>query len=330
MSDPQLQVHLDTPTFTPLGAPFEVRGWIVAREPVTAVGNGSDATEWLRLEPRPDVAAAHPEWPHVVGFNGQLGNGAVDGHTLLLEVALGEQTHLLRQPLEAVEIPPDHLQVRQVGSVWGDNFYPGGRQIFDQIARAFEGVGRPLSEAQRILDFGCGCGRVLRSFGEVPPRGEVWGCDIDAESIAWNEAHLSALAKFNANPTEPPTVWENGFFDAIYTVSVFTHLPESLQMAWVKELHRLLGPGGTLVASLHGEHYWQRDPDVAREVTANGFAYRTGEVTDGLPEFYMVAYHSIEYIQREWGPWFEVLAHHETYIDGAHDAVVLRRRDVAD
>jgi SAM-dependent methyltransferase len=299
---------------------------VVAREPITAVGNGGCDNEWLKLHDRPDVREVFPEWPHAVGFQGVLGAGALEDGNLQLQVGVSEDTHRETIPLSPVPPPPDHLQVRQVGSVWGERFYPAGREIFDEIAEAFADGGHPLTTARRVLDFGCGCGRVLRSFAQVNHTGEIWGCDIDAESIAWNEANLDSLGQFATNPSEPPTTWEDQFFDAIYTVSVFTHLPEDLQLAWVRELHRLLDPNGLLVASVHGEHYWRQDPGVAAEVAQQGFAYRTGEVTQGLPEFYMVAYHSIEYIKREWGRWFEVVAHHPQHISKAHDAVVLRRR----
>lgn len=326
MSESAFKLHLDSPGETPLIAPFAVRGWLAARDPITAVGNGGDDTEWLSLHERPDVRASQPEWPHVVGFTGHLGSGALRDDTLRLELHFGPAVTTTTVRLKPVSPPPDHLQVRQVGSVWGDRFYPAGREMFDQIAGVFAAADSPLPEARRVLDFGCGCGRVLRSFGEVAHAGEIWGCDIDGEAIAWNQHHLGHIGRFYANPTEPPTTFPEGGFDAVYSVSVFTHLPEDLQMAWVGELHRIMAPGGLLVPSFHGEHYWQQDPGVAAEVSDTGFAYRTGAVTEGLPEFYMVAYHSIDYIREKWAPWFEVIAHHPRCIDGAHDAVALRRR----
>ncbi len=326
MSEAPFKLHLDHPRETPLGAPFEVSGWVAAREPIKAVGNGGSDTEWLALHERSDLRESHPEWPHLVGFAGKLGSGALSGDSLALELHWGETKTIHPVYLSPVSPPPDHLQVRQVGSVWGDRFYPAGREMFDQIAGVFAAADYPLPQAKRILDFGSGCGRVLRSFAEVSHAGEIWGCDIDGESIAWNQANLGHIGQFYTNPTEPPTTFANEYFDAIYSVSVFTHLPEDLQMAWVRELHRIMAPGGRLVPSFHGEHYWQKDPGVAAEVKETGFAYRTGEVTAGLPDFYMVAYHSIEYIHDRWGPWFEVVAHHPRCIDGAHDAVALRRR----
>lgn len=326
MTDLPYLLHLETPQEEPLARPFDVRGWIVAREPITAVGHGGEVDEWLALQDRPDVRETHPEWPHAVGFSGQLGDAALVGDSLRLRVKLTDTTHEHQVAISPIHPPPDHLQVRQVGSVWGNNFYPAGRKMFDQIADTFAGVDHPLTTADRVLDFGCGCGRVLRSFGEVQHTGEIWGCDIDAESIAWNQTNLAHLGQYVTNPEMPPSQFESGFFNAIYSVSVFTHLPEPMQTAWAEEMHRILAPGGVLVASIHGERYWSQDPAVAAEVTEKGFAYRTGQITKGLPAFYMVAYHSIEYIQREWSQWFDVLAHHPSYIDGAHDAVVLRRR----
>lgn len=222
--------------------------------------------------------------------------------------------------------PPDHLQIRQVGSVWGDGFYREGRVIFDQLAEALRVGGQPVDETPRILDFGCGCGRVLRSFQDVPHRGEVWGCDIDGESIAWDRAHLGHIGQFYTNPVLPPMQFPDGFFSAIYAVSVFTHLPEEMQFAWLSELRRVLRPGGVLVASLHGPQYWEADPGMKLEMAARGFAYRTGQATAGLPDFYMVAFHNEDYIRTRWSRFFEVVDVKSKFVHGAHDAAILRRR----
>src|SRR5205823_3371088 len=50
---------------------------------------------------------------------------------------------------------------------------------------------------------------------------------------------------------EPPTAFEAESFDLIWAVSVFTHLTDS-SAPWLLELHRLLKPGGLLVATYMG------------------------------------------------------------------------------
>ncbi len=199
--------------------------------------------------------------------------------------------------------------------------------IQDQVAAAFREAGRPLEDADAILDFGCGCGRVLWNFLHLPHRGEVWGCDIDGESIAWNQAHLGHIGRFQVNPALPPSPFRDGQFDAIYSVSVFTHLPEELQFAWLTELRRILRPGGILVASLHGANLAGNDAGLKAEVESRGFAYRKGNCTEGLPDYYMLAFHSEAYVRTRWSWFFEIVAFKEKYIHGLQDAAILRRRD---
>ena len=67
----------------------------------------------------------------------------------------------------------------------------------------------------------------------------------------------------------------------------------------------------------------QQEPEFMRGLIH--FA-RTGGITDGLPEFYMVAFHSESYVRARWTRFFEFVALKERHIDGLHDAVIMRRR----
>lgn len=223
--------------------------------------------------------------------------------------------------------PPDHLQKRQTGAVAGPLFFQEGRRITDQIISAFSDAGHPLSKSRAILDFGCGCGRVMKGLKDLSLGGELWGCDIDFEAIKWNRIHLGDIAQFCSNPHLPPTQFHDGYFDAVYSVSVFTHLPEEMQFAWLTELRRITAPNAICVASVHGAHYWESiHPNVKSQVEASGFDYRSAAKTEGLPDFYMVAFHSEEYIRTRWSRFFEILAIRRRFIGEAHDAVVMRRR----
>ena len=50
----------------------------------------------------------------------------------------------------------------------------------------------------------------------------------------------------------------SGSFGLIYALSVFSHLSEPLQRAWVAEFRRLLRPGGLLVLSVLGRQVQER------------------------------------------------------------------------
>ena len=78
------------------------------------------------------------------------------------------------------------------------------------------------------------------------------GCDIDGDSVAWCRESLPTGHFEHASP-EPPTPYEDRFFDLVIGCSVFTHLTEPMQEAWLAELRRVLAPGGLLVVSVHGD-----------------------------------------------------------------------------
>jgi SAM-dependent methyltransferase len=106
-------------------------------------------------------------------------------------------------------------------------------------------------DGKRVLDFGCGAGRTLRHFLDEARRGEFWGADIDAASIAWLERSLTPPLHAVRNRPDPPLGLDYGRFDLIWALSVFTHLTDSSH-AWLLELHKLLKPHGLLIATYMG------------------------------------------------------------------------------
>ena len=106
---------------------------------------------------------------------------------------------------------------------------------------------------KRVLDFGCGAGRTLRHFLVEAQEAEITGCDIDAESVEWVQSNLvPPLHGAVTSGAEPPLPFEDDSFDLVYAVSVFTHL-STHWAAWLCEMHRILAPGGLLVATFIGE-----------------------------------------------------------------------------
>ena len=177
-----------------------------------------------------------------------------------------------------------------------------------------------------ILDFGCGCGRVIR---HLRTRGKlVIGSDIDSEAIAWCNENLSTIAKFDPNDPSPPLPYADASFDLIYAISVFTHLPEELAMPWLRELNRILRPGGLLVTSvLGGDTLFALMPDdknAREEFSESGFYYTQRFTTDGLPEFYGLAFHDRSYIERKWTSCFSIAVYHPRAINNDQYGIVLR------
>lgn len=229
------------------------------------------------------------------------------------------------RPMRARRTPPEHLQIRVAGAAAGE-FHATGCELARRIEDLLARCGQPLQRAQTILDFGCGPGRLATCLHERHPQAEIHACDIDAEAIAWARETLGDVATFHATPERPPLPFASASFDLICAVSVFTHLPEDLQHAWLAELRRVLRPGGLLLATKMTYAAYDLPARVKADGVAKGFAY-WGDVapTDGLPGFYRLAYHSHDYVRREWGRAFDVIYVGAHDLNGTQDAVVLRR-----
>jgi SAM-dependent methyltransferase len=154
---------------------------------------------------------------------------------------------------DGLPVPPPLLRVQNVNSPDLDYFFARGERSAKAIAEASARHGLAISDVNRLFDFGCGCGRVLRHWGAYPEL-EPWGSDLSVAATDWIRSNLP-FAHASANGLAPPLPHADGTFDLIYSISVFTHLPEDLGRAWMNELRRLLRPGGLLMFTVHGASY---------------------------------------------------------------------------
>jgi SAM-dependent methyltransferase len=161
-----------------------------------------------------------------------------------------------RDAADGLPLPPASLRTMVAGTPGVTWFVESGRQQAAIIREAFERHGRPVGEAERMLDFGCGCGRVIRHWSDLSGP-EIHGSDYNRRLIRWCEPNLP-FAEFSVNELHTPLEYASGFFDLVYGISVLTHLPESLERAWINELGRILEPGGLLLLTTHGEGYVDR------------------------------------------------------------------------
>lgn len=224
-------------------------------------------------------------------------------------------------------MPPKALQIRVAGAYYPD-FFKHGESIFCDIENILKAQGFGISNFERILDFGCGCGRMLIPGSLMLPPGKLSGTDIDEQAIVWLRNNYNSFNDLSVNGFMPPTKYSDGTFDFIYSISIFTHLPEEMQHAWLKELARLIRPGGCGVFTVHGENFFhlllkQASRDALQK---NGFAYEADTIKEGLPEFYQNAFHTHEYIRRQWSRYFEVVAIYPKGVGNHQDAVLVRKR----
>jgi SAM-dependent methyltransferase len=240
-----------------------------------------------------------------------------------------------------VPLPPLELRTL-VGGTSEASFLDCGASAYRLLDRLTRAVGTSLAKTSGVLDFGCGCGRVLRYLLNDADRLDAFGCDVDARMIGWNRANFP-FGEFAVHRATPPIDVDDARFDLIYAISVFSHLTQENHLAWLAELRRLLRPSGLLIATVHGRHALRAsstDEQKLRLLAVSAAELATAaETLDDRhyafirqpeshldPEFYGITFLDEEYVSRSWSKLFEVVSYAAAALDEWQDAVVLRRR----
>ncbi|MEA2154022.1 MAG: hypothetical protein QOE11_162 [Solirubrobacteraceae bacterium] len=227
-------------------------------------------------------------------------------------------------PEPAAPLPPHALAIRAGVPDPADvlaSYRAVGR---DSRATILDLLGSEWSfEGRRVLDFGCGSGKVMRHFLREAATCELWGCDIDARSTDWINAALSPPLHAFANGEAPPLDVPEGRFDLVWSVSVFTHLTDHWA-GWIAELHRVLAPGGLAIISFLGGAMYEVWTGEEWDEDCVGMAVLDYEQDweRGGP----TVFHSPWWLREHWGRAFEIVQLREGIAPREHGLVLLRRR----
>ncbi len=229
---------------------------------------------------------------------------------------------------------------RRVGSGSIGKFLGSGLRCYSPIKRALAAHLEPPANERVVLDFGAGVGRTLQySCREFK---HLHATDVDAAAVAYlKRAFPNAVV--SVNDYTPPLDYPNAFFDAVYSVSLWTHLPLRDQFMWLKEMYRLVKVGGLVLITTNGFRsladlrrkapHWGDLSD--QELETYGTMYREYPDIDvtighhpGVTASCGLSVHAPSYIRRVWSKLFEVVDIQEGAIDDVQDLVVLRKRDM--
>lgn len=152
-----------------------------------------------------------------------------------------------------------------------------------------------LRRDDRVLDIGCGVGRMAVPLVRYLDGGSYAGFDVGREMIAWCRRKISARrpdfefswapvynSKYNPFGTiaasEYRFPYEDSSFDFAFATSLFTHLRRDDAAHYLSELARVLRPGGTCLLT-----FFLLTPDAERRL-AEGSAWLDFRhpVEDGL------------------------------------------------
>src|SRR5206468_2403355 len=195
-----------------------------------------------------------------------------------------------------------------------EEYLASGRRDVESMRTLLSEAGTEWSSCRRILDLGCGAGRMLRWLDGVGA--EVWGSDVSAPHIVWCQQNLSPPYRFLTNTSSPHLPFESGYFDLIYAGSLFTHLSELVE-AWLLEIRRLLRAGGAAYVTIHDEHTLRaldRNPErpLARRLKSEPEARQFWRSPFGMftlrRGFNALVFYSESFVRDSWGPIMPIMS----------------------
>lgn len=214
------------------------------------------------------------------------------------------------------------------------NYWASGLVDYHIIKNWMDDNSTPLND---YMDFGCASGRVLRHFHAQSNGIKVVGCDINRQHVDWCNEHLPLGISVFQNTSLPYLPLKDDSLDLITAFSVFTHI-EAFDTSWLKELERVLRPGGIAWVTIHGDRTWADiEPSwpLHNALTTHPDYVKYADQKT-IPEDRLIyrwhsdqsysanVFYTYEYIRKHWGRFFDVV---DIFPASPHfqDVVVLRK-----
>lgn len=101
-----------------------------------------------------------------------------------------------------------------------------------------------------VLDFGCGIGNSILPLREVFPAARLHGVDPSSESIRQASQAHSGVALFQSSASNA-LPYGDGSFNLVQAACVFHHIKPAERDHWLREIRRVLKPGGDVFVFEH-------------------------------------------------------------------------------
>jgi len=150
-----------------------------------------------------------------------------------------------------------------------------------------------LRTTDRVLDIGCGCGRVAVPLMRYLTTGDYDGFDVGREAIEWCRREIAARdprfrfrfadvangAYNTAGATAAAAYrfpYDDDAFDFVFLTSVFTHMLPAALDRYLGEIARVLAPGGRVCAT-----FFLSTEEALRAMEAGGAVHQFSVVREG-------------------------------------------------
>jgi SAM-dependent methyltransferase len=214
----------------------------------------------IRVDEKPLAQVAAERYREDLKKNG-IGDGfhaywcrppsSIDPSTQKISVIVAG-THVALPRSNTISLPTEDMIFLVSGGREGPVFLATGSADRDKILEVLSAVGFDIMhDKRRVLDWGCGCGRIARHWEPYVSSIELFGCDLNEPSVRWCRDNIP-FGTFAVCGLRPPLPYPDGYFDVVYGISVLTHLMFDTHYLWMQEIWRLLRAGGVAVLTAHG------------------------------------------------------------------------------
>lgn len=195
-----------------------------------------------------------------------------------------QATKLLQRELSTA-VPPGDLIFLVNGHRDGANYAASRGATVLNIINLLTAAGVDYRNFRSLLDFGCGCGRILAGWEHlIDGSTKLHGFDINPTLIEFCQKNIP-FARTAVSSYFPPLPLADGSVDFAYAGSVWTHLSLPASMQWAGEFARLIATGGIAMVSYHGSYFAptlaQNSKEGSQQLEERGFyLHLHGSATD--------------------------------------------------
>jgi ubiquinone/menaquinone biosynthesis C-methylase UbiE len=143
--------------------------------------------------------------------------------------------------------PSSELQVLSTSHAW-DDALAEAFAFFRIVKEACAARRQPVGPRTRLLDFGVGWGRIIRMFLKDVRASGIHGVDVSDLMVSTCRS-IMPVGTYEQCRHGEPLPFADASFDVVTAFSVFSHLSPTAQMSWLRELARVLAPGGIAVVT---------------------------------------------------------------------------------
>jgi len=149
--------------------------------------------------------------------------------------------------------PETVIQANFVGSS-GKSALSEASVFWRYLKKASADLGKRITATANVLDFGCGWGRFLRFLAKDVDGSHLYGVDVDPDILTECRelgvpGSLACVEPFGRLP------FQDAHFDVVMAYSVFTPLPQPVNLHWMREIARVCRPGAVFALTLEPRRF---------------------------------------------------------------------------